>query len=313
MNKTNTAQQYFNANPNASTRDVSKILGISKRTVRRARQGLREEWKATKGNILPEAPSILMADIETCMIEAYIWALYKQRIQPHQIKKEWSILSWSAKWLYAPNIMSDVVTPTEAINREDKRIMTSLYDLLNQADIIVAHNLVKFDIRKINSRLLFNGFPPPLPYQMIDTLTQSRKLFAHTSHTQDYLTKTYGLNTKLPTDYQLWIDCMHGDQEALDKMVEYNRGDIKGLEDYFSLILPWMRGIPNAGLYMDTDETVCVKPGCGNTELTWEGYYYATVNKYRAFRCDRCGGIGRSRVPETSKDKRKGLIVPVAR
>jgi len=313
MKKTKRARLYFKSNPISTPKDAARILGISARTCRRAKKQLIDEWKLAKSSILHEAPKILLTDIETCMIEGYFWGLYKQRLQPNQIKKEWCILSWAAKWLYSSNIMSDVVNVDEVLVRDDKRIMSSLYSLLNTADIIVAHNLIKFDIRKINSRLLIHGFPPPMPYQMIDTLVQSRKLFAHSSHTQDHLTKLFSVSEKLSTNYQLWKDCMDGDQDALDRMVTYNRGDIRGLEDIFTIMLPWMKGIPNAGLYMDTTETVCVKPGCGNTELTWEGYYYASVNRYRAFRCNKCGGIGRSRVPETSKEKRAGLIVPVAR
>jgi hypothetical protein len=41
---------------------------------------------------------------------------------------------------------------------------------MDEADIICAHNGDAFDIKKINSRLITNGFKPPSPFKTIDTL-----------------------------------------------------------------------------------------------------------------------------------------------
>ena len=48
------------------------------------------------------------------------------------------MLSWSAKWLNNPNMMSDVLTPEEALREDDLRITKSMWHLFNEADIIIA-------------------------------------------------------------------------------------------------------------------------------------------------------------------------------
>ena len=136
---------------------------------------------------------------------------------------DWNLLSWSAKWLYDDKVLSDVLTPREARARNDKRIMKSVWKLLNEADVVIAHNGDRFDLRKINARFIANHIKAPLPFKTIDTLKQARKEFAFSSHKQDFITKFLKLEEKLDTDFQLWIDCMSGNEKALKRMEEYNR------------------------------------------------------------------------------------------
>jgi len=172
-------------------------------------------------------------------------------------------------------------------------------------------------LERLNSRLSANGFlAPPSTYQTIDTLLESRKVFAHTSHTQDYLTKLFKLPEKLKTEYELWIACASGDQEALDRMFEYNKGDIQGLEELYFKIRPWMRKHPNFGLYYDEDHmSRC--PKCGTTDIFWgqspNDYYYTPMGRYRTFRCNECGSIGRDRLTDITKEERAVLVSTVAR
>src|SRR5688500_19264039 len=48
------------------------------------------------------APKVLIFDIETAPIEAYVWDIWNQNVSLEQIKEDWAVLSWSAKWLGAP-------------------------------------------------------------------------------------------------------------------------------------------------------------------------------------------------------------------
>ena len=87
-------------------------------------------------------PKILFLDIETTPIAVWVWSIGKQYVYPQNIIKDnnnkaidWYVLSWSAKWLYDDKILSDVLTPKEAKERNDKRIIKSVWKLLNEADI----------------------------------------------------------------------------------------------------------------------------------------------------------------------------------
>lgn len=236
-------------------------------------------------------PKILLIDIETSPFRAWVWGLYKQRISHNSIFKtngkmeNWFVISWAAKWLYDENVMSDIVTPKEAKKRDDNRIMGSIWKLLDEADIVIAHNGDRFDIRKLNARFIDNGFMPPSPYKTIDTLKVARREFAFTSYKQDYLTKHFQLEQKLSTEFDLWIDCMNGIQERLDEMLEYNRHDVLGLEEVYLKFRPYIKNHPNLGVLMDED--VC--PNCGSEHLEeTDSVYFTTANKFPVFRCGNC-------------------------
>ena len=67
-------------------------------------------------------PKILILDIETAPMRVYVWRRWKQNVYPDQVISDWFMLTWSAKWLYSEEIISDRLTSQEAINENDKRI-----------------------------------------------------------------------------------------------------------------------------------------------------------------------------------------------
>lgn len=255
-------------------------------------------------------PKVLLLDIETAPMEVCVWGLYKQYIPHKNVLADWFILSWAAKWLYGDKVMSAVVKSSEAVLKDDLRVLVEVWKLLDDADIVIGHNVDKFDIRKLNTRFLHHGMTPPSPYQTIDTMRVAMKNFAMTSFSQDWITKWLHLPEKLKTDFELWLRCMKGDSEALQQMVTYNRGDVIGLEEVYYTLRPWIKSHPNMGLYVNANEPVC--PNCGGSSLDWQGYYYTPAGKYRAFRCE-CGAIGRSRFAALNAEQRQKLTVSVAR
>ena len=258
-------------------------------------------------------PKILILDIETSPMEIYLWDL-KMRgkyIPPQNIKVDWALLSWSAKWLCGSEIYSQVVNITEAKERRDKRIMPRLHDLMDEADIIVGHNVERFDIRKINTRFIINGFLPPSPYQIIDTYKIARKYFLFSSNKMSYLNKQLELRDKLETNFELWKRCVNNDKEALEYMEKYNRYDTVATEDMYFIFRPWIKSHPNIGLYMEVDKAVCHV--CGSEELTNEGFYFTPCGKFNALRCGICGSISRERTNIYEKAKRPVLTRSTAR
>lgn len=237
-------------------------------------------------------PKILLFDIETSLMEVYVWGLYKQFIPHTNIIKDkegkdktWYVISWAAKWLFDDEIMNDCVTPEESLKRDDSRVLMSIWELLNEADIVIAHNGDRFDIRKLNARFLENDIPAPLPYKSIDTLKVARREFALVSYKQDFLTKHFKLNNKLKTDFQLWVDCMHGDKKALNRMAKYNKHDVIGLEEVYLKMRPYMKNHPNIGVIMDDD--VCTVCGSKHLEET-DAVYLTSANKFLVYRCNNC-------------------------
>lgn len=266
--------------------------------------------QATKGTGDQHQAKILLYDLETSFIETRTFSLYPNSIPHENITKDWNILSFSYKWLFEDGVHSFYLTPEEAKEGNDERIVKELWKLFDQADITVAHNLVKFDNRKSNARFLRWGLGLPSPYKMIDTLQQARKMFALTSNRLDYIAKFLGMDGKIENSKGLWHRVMKGDEEAMKQMVEYNEQDVKVLEEVYLKLRPYFRGAQNVGIYVADDVATC--PTCGSENLDWDlkTDYVTQVNRYKAFRCNCCGSLGRSRTP--IKTSNKNLTVPIA-
>ena len=252
----------------------------------------KKQFQVPKGSPKTDLPKILLFDIETALMEVYVWGLYKQFIPHTNIikdengeEKSWFCLSWAAKWLYDDTILSDIVTPDESIARDDSRILKSIWKLLDEADIVIGHNGDRFDIRKLNARFIDNGMNPPSPFRTVDTLKVARREFAFVSYKQDFLTKHFKLPQKLSTEFQLWVDCMAGDQKRLDEMAEYNRHDVMGLEEVYLKLRPYIKNHPNLGVLMEMD--ACPNCGCEHLDET-EATYFTSANQFPVYRCQGC-------------------------
>src|SRR5690606_2512370 len=80
--------------------------------------------------------------------------------------------------------------------RNDKELLRGIWNLLDEADIVITQNGKAFDVKKLNARFLLNGFQPPSSYRHIDTKILAKKTFALTSSKLEYMT------SKLCTKYK---------------------------------------------------------------------------------------------------------------
>jgi hypothetical protein len=258
-------------------------------------------------------PKVLLFDIETSPLQAFIFqkSVWKANVGANQVISEWFMLTWSAKWLMDDTIMSDRLTGKEARDENDGRIVKGLWKLLDEADIVIAHNGDSFDVPNMNTRFIVHGLPPTSPYQTIDTMLVARKQFGFTHNSLNGLAKIFGFAPKMDTDFDLWKRCVAGDDDALAYMQSYNNGDVEVLEDVYMKLRPWIRSHPNIGLYVEADGAVC--PNCGSAEIKWtDKFYYTQTGKYATFQCE-CGAFGRSRATAVSKEARKNLVIGLAK
>lgn len=253
---------------------------------------------------------ILSLDIETAPLKAVLWGMWQELNNIDAIKEDWFILSYSAKWLGDPDVLYDsLVEYPDAYKKDpqsDYNILLSLRDLLDEADIVIAHNGKKFDIKKINARFLKYCILPPSPFRMIDTLRVAKAHFALTSNKLDYIARYLGLGRKIDTGgLDLWLGCMAGDLKCWALMVEYNIQDVILLEKVYLKLLPWISNHPNLVVYKPTESAGC--PKCSSTNLQWRGYMFTAVGRYRRFQCNDCGGWGKERANDLSAEEKKGI------
>jgi DNA polymerase elongation subunit (family B) len=256
---------------------------------------------------------VLILDIETAPINAYVWGIWNQNVGTHQIQSDWFCLTWAAKWLFEDKVYSAKIKPKEVLEQDDKRIIEGIWKLVNEADIVIAHNGEKFDMPKLNSRFIINGLNPPLPYQQIDTLKHIRRQFGFTSNKLDYVNKLLNLERKKETNFDLWERCMKGNANALSEMEAYNVQDVRILEETYLMIRAWIKPHPNMGLFiLDEKEHRC--PNCGSNELNAEGkMYYTSANAYELMRCSNCGASSRKRLGAINIKEKRHLLISSAK
>lgn len=242
------------------------------------------------------ALKVLLFDIETAPSKAYIWGLWQETKSYSFIETDWFVLCWSAKWLGSKEIISSSLPVHKGYKdnpENDKPLLEALWKLLDEADVVIAHNGRKFDRKKVNARFLIHGMPPPSPYVVIDTLEVARREFAFTSNRLNDLGIMLGVGKKVDTGgFGLWKKCLEGDLKAWERMTKYCNGDISLLEAVYFKLRPYIKNHPNLGI--DSDRCAC--PKCGSGKIQYRGYMYSNSGKYKRFQCQVCGGWGRDRV-----------------
>lgn len=199
-------------------------------------------------------------------------------------------MCWSAKWLDDKKVISRALPDYKYDHKKpcDKKILQDLWNLLDEADVVVAHNGFKFDRRKANARFLIHGMTPPSPYKMVDTLTVARSMFMFTSNKLGDLGHYLGVGSKVDTGgFDLWIDCMDGKKTAWNKMVKYCKNDVVLLEKVYNKLRPYIKNHPNSNIY---NQTINSCPKCSSSDLIKRGYSFLTNGKKQRFKCNNCGG-----------------------
>ena len=249
---------------------------------------------------------ILVFDIETSLIKFYGFRTGDIYVGHKDIIKDWYVHCWAAKWLGEDKIMHAVQTITEAIMNDDKRVVKKLWKLINEADIVVGHNINGFDLKKLNWRWLIHGLNEPLPYKPVDTLRIARAKFGPSSRALDYLTKELKIPNKTDTDKELWKACDEGWPEALKKIDKYCQNDVLINEAMYLRIRGWDARHPNLGLYSKTQ--VC--RNCASPNLVPQLKMATTpANVYKTYRCSECGKAGRYKDSRISKEHRARLVI----
>jgi hypothetical protein len=265
-------------------------------------------YRETRDKKSSKPVKILCLDIETSPILALVWGLWDQNISLEQIVKDWSILSYSAKWVGSKEVFYRDTRGQKDV-RDDRKLLKELHALLDEADIVLHQNGKKFDIPKINARFILNGINPPSPFRHIDTLQIARAKFGFTSNKLQYMTSNLCTkyvksgHKKFP-GIMLWVECLKNNLEAFEEMQSYNTLDVLSLEElYTDHLRKWDSNL-NLNVYNDDEYHTC---SCGSTSFEKNGFNYSNLGKYQRYVCKSCGAHSQDRENLLDKDKRKSL------
>jgi transposase-like protein len=255
----------------------------------------------------PHSPKMLVFDIENAPNLTWNWGLWKQNAI--DVEQFWYFLSYSYAWY---DLRTDKIGPTGFVSiyqdpefypdtNHDLYVVGRLWELLDEADIVIGQNSKSFDVKKFNARAVIHHMLPPAPFQQIDTKTAASEVGAFGSNSLKYLARQLDITLKQSNrGWELWRECMKGDPEAWAEMEEYNRNDVVATAELYSRLRPWMtsRQHPNLGMYVDAKGRVCTK--CTNKEkaeggegFQVRGYQYTNASKFTKVVCNHCGSYAR--------------------
>jgi uncharacterized protein YprB with RNaseH-like and TPR domain len=302
-----------------SQRSACLILGLNRSTIQRYIKSVLEseeiketvlgvqnqndytDWQSKPKPELCNKPRICFYDIETSLAKSYHFQQWKVNLSQKQKIQESHLLSHAWAWGDG-EVTGSILTREEMLAHDPERLVLECWSLLDNCDILVAHNGKRFDVKKVNSYFLQYGMPPPSPYRVIDTLLVAKQKFALPFNSLAYLAEFLDVEQKIDTGgVDLWIQCDQGSQEALDKMNEYCMGDIVTLRGVYNRLIGWSNDGVNLALYSDHGASC---PHCSSDDVSViQGKYSHTVaRKYQAYRCNGCGAVLRSNRKEGSSN-----------
>lgn len=229
---------------------------------------------------------ILLLDIETSPLISYTWGLYEQNV----IKRiqTFSILTCAYKWLGGKTkVLSNLPTyPTD-----DLQLCRDLHKLLNEAEIVVAHNGASFDIKKINTRFIIHKMPPPSSYKIVDTKIVAKHVACFDSNSLNNLGLDMDEGEKIKhRGFEMWEGCLRGNLRDWKDMKKYNIQDVELLEKIYLRLRPWMTSHPHTSM----EPGRC--PKCGSSSLIAQGTKRTISATLQRYQCRSCGGWSSERV-----------------
>lgn len=208
---------------------------------------------------------VLIYDIETSYNIVKSWRVgYNLNINPSDIVKERAIICISYKW----HNEEDTYNIQWDKNQCDRKLLQEFIPILNEADVIVAHNGDRYDIKFIKTRAIKHGLPMLVNYPQFDTLKVAKKKFSFNSNKLDYISEFLGFGNKLKTEMKLWDDIIFNKSEqAMDKMIEYCNEDVRLLEKVYDKLIQWEYPKIHVGALTSEDNLTSPYTGKKNLEL----------------------------------------------
>ncbi len=239
------------------------------------------------------SPNIVFLDIETSPIIGYTWGFYDQNVI--KVIEPVKVLCCGWKTLGTGTVTVKGLNDYEGYQPgvvDDKKLVEEIWYVLDEADVVLAHNGDSFDIKVLNARFLANGLNPPSDYKTIDTLKVAKKYFRFNNNKLDELGSYLHEGRKAGTGgFETWTGCMEGDPTSWKRMKEYNAKDVELLERVYLRLRPFISNHPDLNLLSGT-RTRSSSFSCGTcqSENTQKrGFQMTKAGRYQRYSCSDCG------------------------
>ena len=210
----------FNIGDESQTKEqrAKKANDVWRRFIKRGLKAITADKKA---------PRTMYLDIETSPNIGFFWQSgYKLNIGYENIIQERAVICVCWKWQDEEEVHS-----LQWDMGDDKKLLEDFVEELDKADLVIGHNIARFDIPWIFGRCVMHGIEIDTNFKREDTLTMARNMFKFNSNRLDYIAQYLGVGQKKETGYGLWKDIvLKNCNKSMKAMVDYCKNDVIILE-----------------------------------------------------------------------------------
>lgn len=179
---------------------------------------------------------------------------------------------------------------------DDYHLVKLAHDMLQDADLIVTHNGKKFDMKFLNTRIMYHRYhgrkdkklKPLPPIKHVDTIQLARRTFLLYSNALGNLGKFLNLGDKKDTGgWPLWVDVHNDCSKAKKKMTAYCKQDVQLLKKIFLELRALSKDIPNYNQFFKDEIKRC--PNCGSVKVQNRGTRVQKDTIVQRYCCNHCG------------------------
>lgn len=243
-------------------KELSKFLNV---TTRQVRNYARELGLGVKKSEIVDN-KIMVYDIETSRAEFKLFWTGKQYVPHSAMKKEPKIISIAWKWIGN----DEVHHLTWDKNHCDKSMMIAFLKDYNKASMIIGQNNNSFDNKWINTRAAKHNLYVDRYVKSFDIYRMSKRYFRLPSYSMAFMAEYFGLTLKQSHEgLHMWDMIEDGNKdeqkEYLQKMVDYNKGDIVTTEELYMTLKPYFGSVTNNAVKQGLPKWAC--PVSGSTDV----------------------------------------------
>ena len=244
--------------------ELSDFLNVSERTVRSYAKAL--GINQIRSNVSNDR--VLIYDIETCRVKVDTWWTGKQYINHKQLRSDAKIISIAWKWLGE----DEVYSLTWDSKQCDKKMITAFLKEYNKASMVVGQNNNSFDNKWINTRSAYHKLQVDRFVKSFDIYRMAKRYFRLPSYSMAYMAKYFGLTLKQSHEgIHMWDMVEYGTKEEqkeyLQKMVDYNKGDIVTTEELYLTLKPYFASVTNNTVAKGLERWACPITGSKDVKL----------------------------------------------
>lgn len=196
-----------------------------------------------------------------------------------------------AKWYDRP----ELIELAEWDNGGRKTFLRNVHRLIEQADIIVGHNIDNADIPWLKGDLHIEaGLPPLPPFKTVDTLKVLRREFKSGApfKSLDAFCQIAGIPSKTDKYDRMAMErAVDGSTEDRERLVAYCSGDVVATQGLYDYLRPYIKNHP--ALFADGKDKMALCNRCGHDTEPIARRYVANIISYSMRKCTNCGGYSR--------------------